>query len=197
MAGVLALAFAAGLPTGPAHPPGQLSAPLSLPGRLRALALIDKNLILPPWPYKAWFPSPESLAGPLTFLISCSCLLLWCCFGRGQGGHGEWKHFAGRTASAPCLVSLQALALACPCYLWPLAQGAAEGLPVGAGSGNGPFLLERLYLVPASRCAVPWSYCKRAGSCIPAASFAGWCSGPQALGDGRQGSLWCKAGVTC
>lgn len=73
------------LPTGPARPPGRLSALLSLPGRLHALALIDKNLILPPWPYKAWFPSPESLAGPLTFLISCSCLLLWCCFGRGQG----------------------------------------------------------------------------------------------------------------
>lgn len=74
-----------GLPTGPARPPGRLSVLLSLPGRLHALALIDKNLILPPWPYKAWFPSPESLAGPLTFLISCSCLLLWCCFGRGQG----------------------------------------------------------------------------------------------------------------
>lgn len=115
MAGVLALAFAAGLPTGPAHPPGQLSVLLSLPRRLHALALIDKNLILPPWPYKAWFPSPESLAGPLTFLISCSCLLLWCCFGRGQGGHGEWKHLAGRTVSAPCLVSLQALAPACLC----------------------------------------------------------------------------------
>lgn len=102
-----------GAPHWPGPPPGQLSAPLSLPGRLHALALIDKNLILPPWPYKAWFPSPESLAGPLTFLISCSCLLLWCCFGRGQGGHGEWKHLAGWTVSAPSLVSLQALALAC------------------------------------------------------------------------------------
>ena len=196
MAGVLALAFAAGLPTGPAHPPGQLSVLLSLPGRLHALALIDKNLILPPWPYKAWFPSPESLAGPLTFLISCSCLLLWCCFGRGQGGHGEWKHLAGRTVSAPCLVSLQAPALAGLCYLWPFAQGASEDLPVGAESGNGPFLVEGPCLVPASPGAVPWSCCKKAGSHIPAASFAGWCSGPQALGDGSQGSLWCKAGTT-
>lgn len=85
--------------------PGRLWAPLSLPGRLHALALIDKNLILPPWPYKAWFPSPESLAGPLTFLISCSCLLLWCCFGRGQGGHGEWKHLAGPSVPALCLAA--------------------------------------------------------------------------------------------
>lgn len=95
MAGVLAPAFAVGLPTGLDHPSGQLSVLLSLSGRLHALALIDKNLILPPLPYKAWFPSPESLAGPLTFLISCSCLLLWCSFGRGQGGHQEWKHLAG------------------------------------------------------------------------------------------------------
>lgn len=133
MAGILVLALAAWLPTGPAHPPGQLSALLSLPRRLHALTLIDKNLILPPWPYKAWFPSPESLAGPLTFLISCSCLLLWCCFGRGQGGHGEWKHLAGQTISAPCLLSLQTLVLACPCYLWPFAQG---GLAVGAELGR-------------------------------------------------------------
>lgn len=157
MAGILVLALAAWLPTGPAHPPGQLSALLSLPRRLHALTLIDKNLILPPWPYKAWFPSPESLAGPLTFLISCSCLLLWCCFGRGQGGHGEWKHLAGQTTSAPCLLSLQTLALACPCYLWPFAQG---GLAVGAESGRASFSAEGPRLVPALPGAVPQS-------CVP------------------------------
>lgn len=157
MAGILLLALAAWLPTGPAHPPGQLSALLSLPRRLHALTLIDKNLILPPWPYKAWFPSPESLAGPLTFLISCSCLLLWCCFGRGQGGHGEWKHLAGQTISAPCLLSLQMLAPACPCYLWPFAQG---GLAVGARLGRVSFLLEGPGLVPALPGTVPLS-------CVP------------------------------
>lgn len=118
MPGILVLALAAWLPTGPAHPPGQLSALLSLPRRLHALTLIDKNLILPPWPYKAWFPSPESLAGPLTFLISCSCLLLWCCFGRGQGGHGEWKHLAGQTLLPAC----------CPCRRWPLPARVTCGL---------------------------------------------------------------------
>lgn len=192
MAGVLALAFAAGLPTGPSPPPGRLSALLSLRGRLHALALIDKNLILPPWPYKAWFPSPESLAGPLTFLISCSCLLLWCCFGRGQGGHGEWKHLAGQTVSALCLVSLQALALACRLYLWPLAQGAAEGLAMGAESGNGPFLPEGLF--PVSLGALLWSCCKKAGSCIPVPPLQ---DGAWILGDGRQGRLSCKTGRTC
>lgn len=30
-----------------------------------------------------------------------------------------------------------------------------------------------------------------------AASFAGWGLDPQALGDGRRGSLWCKARTTC
>lgn len=149
MAGILVLALAAWLPTGPAHPPGQLSALLSLPRRLHALTLIDKNLILPPWPYKAWFPSPESLAGPLTFLISCSCLLLWCCFGRGQGGHGEWKHLAGQTISAPCLLSLQTLAPACPCYLWPFAQG---GLAVGARLGRLSFSAGRVLSCPCT----PW-----------------------------------------
>lgn len=135
---------------GPAHPPGQLSALLSLPRRLRALTLIDKNLILPPWPYKAWFPSPESLAGPLTFLISCSCLLLWCCFGRGQGGQGEWKHLAGQSISAPCLLSLQTLALACPCHLWPCARG---GLAVGAELGTVSFSAGRARPCPPWRCS--------------------------------------------
>lgn len=180
MAGNLVLALAAWLPTGPAHPPGRLSALLSLPRRLHALTLIDKNLILPPWPYKAWFPSPESLAGPLTFLISCSCLLLWCCFGRGQGGHGEWKHLAGQTISAPCLLSLQTLALACPCYLWPFAQG---GLAMGAELGRLSFSAGRsppLHSLTLFLRAVPHT---------PASSFAGWCSDPQVLGDGQQGSL--------
>lgn len=76
------------------------------------LRLIDKILILPPWPYKAWFPSLESLAGPLAFLISCSCLLLWCCFGRGQGGHGELKHLAEQT-SPPFPPSLSNQLLCC------------------------------------------------------------------------------------
>lgn len=53
------------------------------------LPLIDKNWILPPWPYKAWFPSLESLAGPLTFLISCSCLLLGAVLEGGREDRGN------------------------------------------------------------------------------------------------------------
>lgn len=173
----------------PAHPPGQLSALLSLPRRLHALTLIDKNLILPPWPYKAWFPSPESLAGPLTFLISCSCLLLWCCFGRGQGGHGEWKHLAGQTISAPCLLSLQTLALACPCYSWPCAQG---GLAVGAELGRVSFPAGR---APSCPCP-PW-HCS-SGLCPTSCCFLGSLV-LRSTGAWRweAGSLWCKAGMLC
>lgn len=178
-------------PTRPTTPPhGRFSAPLSLPGRLHALALIDKNLILPPWPYKAWFPSPESLAGPLTFLISCSCLLLWCCFGRGQGGHGEWKHLAGWAFSAPCPVSPQAPALACPCCSWLLTQGAAEGLPVGAESSDGPFFCWKgpassphplvPFLGAVARKLVPTSLP------LPRRADAGV---RKVLGDGRQGEF--------
>lgn len=191
MTGVLALAFAAGLPTGPSPPPGQLSELLSLRGRLHALALIDKNLILPPWPYKAWFPSPESLAGPLTFLISCSCLFLWCCFGRGQGGHGEWKHLAGQTVSALCLVSPQALALACCCYLWPLAQGAAEGLPVGAVR-QWPFSAGRFF--PCVPGCSSLELLQESWLLYPCPSFAGWCLVHRYLEMGSKGGCGARVG---